>query len=532
MHNLFRLASLASLEGQYRKYPRFDKELSQTYAKGLIATTGCPSGEVNRWLQVGQYDRALQAAADYRDILGPGNFFCELMEHGLEIERSTRDDLLQIAKTLDLPLLATNDLHYTHAADAEAHEVLLCVQTGKTLADPKRFRFDANDFYLKTAAGDAPHLARASRGVRQHAAHRRALRHVVHRGRRPHAPVPGPGRGVRGVVAGQGGRAGTRTPVRRRCHAVPDAHRAQATYEVCVVTQMGFPGYFLVVADLVRHAKENGIRVGPGRGSAAGSTISWALGITELDPIKHGLLFERFLNPERISMPDIDLDFDERRRGDMIRYATETYGEERVSQIITYGTIKAKAAVKDASRVLGYPFVMGERITKAMPPAVMGKDIPLSGIFDKSNERWAEAAEFRALYEADGDVKRVVDTARGHRGPQAPVGRARRRRHPLRRAAARRHPDPAPRAGRRDHHPARHGRLRGAGPAQDGLPRPAQPDGARRLPGAHQGQPRRRPSSSRTSTSTRTPRPMSCSAAARRSASSSSRAAACAPCFG
>ncbi len=179
---------------------------------------------------------------------------------------------------------------------------------------------------------------------------------------------------------------------------------------------MGFPGYFLVTADLVRYAKENGIRVGPGRGSAAGALIAYALGITELDPLVHGLLFERFLNPERVSMPDIDMDFDERRRGDMIRYATEKYGEDRVSQIITYGTIKAKAAVKDASRVLGYPFAMGERITKAMPPAVMGKDVPLSGIFDPQHKRYSEAGEFRALYESDPDVRKVVDTAKGLEG--------------------------------------------------------------------------------------------------------------------
>jgi DNA polymerase-3 subunit alpha len=179
---------------------------------------------------------------------------------------------------------------------------------------------------------------------------------------------------------------------------------------------MGFPGYFLVTADLCRHAKETGIRVGPGRGSAAGSLVAYALRITDLDPIKHKLLFERFLNPERISMPDIDLDFDERRRGDMIRYATEKYGEERVSQIITYGTIKAKAAVKDAARVLGFPYATGDKITKAMPAAVMGKDIPLAGIFDPSHKRYGEAGEFRALYESDPDAKAVVDTARGLEG--------------------------------------------------------------------------------------------------------------------
>jgi DNA polymerase-3 subunit alpha len=203
---------------------------------------------------------------------------------------------------------------------------------------------------------------------------------------------------------------------RRYPGGVPEDRRQQAEYELDVILKMGFPGYFLVTADLVAYAKREGIRVGPGRGSAAGAIIAYALGITELDPMTHGLLFERFLNPDRISMPDIDMDFDERRRGDMIRYATEKYGEERVAQIITYGTIKAKAAIKDAARVLGYPFAVGDRITKAMPPAVMGKDIPLGGIFDTSHPRYPEAAEFRSLYESDQDARKVVDTAKGLEG--------------------------------------------------------------------------------------------------------------------
>src|SRR4051794_15008226 len=203
---------------------------------------------------------------------------------------------------------------------------------------------------------------------------------------------------------------------RRFPAGVPADRKAQADYELGVMEQMGFPGYFLVVADLCRHAREQGIRVGPGRGSAAGSMVAFALGITELDPIEHKLVFERFLNPERISMPDIDLDFDERRRGDMIRYATQRYGEERVAQIITYGTIKAKQAVKDSARVLGHPFSTGDRITKVMPPPVMGKDMPLSGVFDEKHPRYKEAGEFRQLYETDPDVHKVVDTARGLEG--------------------------------------------------------------------------------------------------------------------
>jgi len=197
---------------------------------------------------------------------------------------------------------------------------------------------------------------------------------------------------------------------------VDAAYQERLNYELDVMIKMGFPGYFLVVSDLCSHARSVGIRVGPGRGSAAGSLVSYALGITALDPIKHGLLFERFLNPERISMPDIDLDFDERRRSEMIAYATQKYGEDRVAQIITYGTIKSKQALKDSTRVLGYPYAIGDKLTKALPPTVMGKDISLAGVFDKNNERYGEAGEFRSLYELDPDSKRIVDTARGLEG--------------------------------------------------------------------------------------------------------------------
>jgi DNA polymerase-3 subunit alpha len=193
---------------------------------------------------------------------------------------------------------------------------------------------------------------------------------------------------------------------------IPEDVRRQADYEVGVINQMRFPGYFLVVADFINWAKAQGIRVGPGRGSGAGSMVAYAMRITDLNPIEHGLIFERFLNPERVSMPDFDIDFDERRRGEVIRYVTDKYGSDRVAQIVTYGTIKAKQAIKDSSRVLGFPFAMGDRITKAMPPPVMGKDIALSGIFDSAHKRYGEAGEFRALYAADADVRRVVDTAK------------------------------------------------------------------------------------------------------------------------
>jgi DNA polymerase-3 subunit alpha len=412
MHNLFRLASRASMEGFYYK-PRIDRELIERYAGGLIGTTGCPGGEVQTRLRIGDYAAARQAAADMRDIFGSGNYYLELMDHGLGVETRVRGDLLKLAKDLDLPLLATNDLHYTYPADADAHGVLLCVQSGKTMADPNRFKFEGDSYYLKSPADmrevwrDFPEACDNTLLI----AERCEVSFTEGADLMPRCEVP-PGESeeswlVKEVELGL---------ARRFPAGIPDSHRKQAEYELGVICQMGYPGYFLVVADLIRHAHEAGIRVGPGRGSAAGAVIAYALGITELDPLAHGLIFERFLNPDRISMPDIDIDFDERRRGDMIRYATEKYGEERVAQIITYGTIKAKQAVKDSARVLGFPFSTGDRITKVMPPPVMGKDVPLSGIFNPQHPRYNEAAEFRTLYEADGEVRKVVDTARGLEG--------------------------------------------------------------------------------------------------------------------
>ncbi|HVE96153.1 MAG TPA: DNA polymerase III subunit alpha [Pseudonocardiaceae bacterium] len=415
MHNLFRLSSLASLEGYYYK-PRMDRELLETYGKGIIATTGCPSGEVQRLLQQDKFDAACQAAADYRDIFGRENFFCELMDHGIEIERRVRDDLVRLKKTLDLPGLATNDLHYTYAEDAKPHEVLLCVQTGKTMSDPKRFKFDAQDFYLKSPAqmrqqwdGEFPEACDNTLRV----AERIHVEFIEGRDLMPRFPVPEGESEASWLVKEVERGLNTRFP-----GGVPDGHRKQAEYEVEVICQKGYPGYFLVTADLVQYAKDNGIRVGPGRGSAAGCLVAYAMGITDLDPIRHKLIFERFLNPERPSAPDIDMDFDERRRGDMIRYVTQKYGEDRIAQIITYSTIKAKAAIKDSARVLyGQPgYSVADRITKAMPAPVMGKDIPLSGIFDANHKRYAEASEVRALYDADPQVREIIDTARGLEG--------------------------------------------------------------------------------------------------------------------
>ncbi|MDQ4086139.1 MAG: DNA polymerase III subunit alpha [Actinomycetota bacterium] len=408
MHNLFRMSSLASLEGYYFK-PRMDRELLQRYGKGVIATTGCPSGEVQTLLRLGKYDEALASAAEFRDIFGRDSYFLELMDHGLAIERRVREDLLRIAKELDLPLVATNDLHYTRPEDAEGHSALLCVQSGSTLADPNRFKFDSDDFYLKTAAemrelwGELPGACDNTLLI----AERCNVEFAEGRNLMPRFPVPeGESEDSWFLKEVERGLA------RRYPDGITSAVRERVDTETEVILGRGYPGYFLVVADFINWAKQQGIRVGPGRGSATGAIVAYALGITELDPLEHGLLFERFLNPERESMPDIDIDFDERRRGEVIRYCTEKYGDERVAQIVTYGTIKAKQAVKDSARVLGFPFAMGERVTKAMPPPVMGKDVPLDGIFDESHARYHEAGEFRSLYDDDPDVRRVVDNAK------------------------------------------------------------------------------------------------------------------------
>jgi DNA polymerase-3 subunit alpha len=410
--NLFRLSSLASLEGYYYK-PRMDRELLSRYADGLIATTGCPGGEIQTRLRIGDYREALRAASDYRDIFGANNFYLEVMDHGIDIENRVRADLLKLGKELKLPLLATNDLHYTFAEDGPAHEALLCVQSGSTLADPKRFKFDNHEFYVKTAAQmreifkDIPEscdntLLVAERcNVTLREGENLLPRFEVPQGESEDSWLRKLSH--EGLISRLGDR-------------VTPTHLQRLDYELDVMIKMGFPGYFLVVADLCSHARTVGIRVGPGRGSAAGSLVAYALGITGLDPLEHGLLFERFLNPERISMPDIDLDFDERRRSEMIRYATEKYGDDRVAQIITYGTIKSKQALKDATRVLGYPYAIGEKLTKALPPSVMGKDITLGGVFDKDDPRHGEAGEFRTLYETDVDSKRVVDLAKGLEG--------------------------------------------------------------------------------------------------------------------
>ena len=412
LSNLFKLSSLASLEGFYYK-PRMDRELLSKYASGIIGTTGCAGGEIQTRLRMGAYKEAVRAASELQDIFGKENYFLEIMDHNIDIEKRTFADLIKLGKELNMPLLATNDLHYTHHEDSSAHEVLLCIQSGSTLADPKRFKFENSEFYLKSAKQMRDLFKEFPESCDNTLLIAERCNTTMREGENllPQFPVPNNESEDSWLI-----KQANLGLAKKLDGKIPANYQERLDFELDVMIKMGFPGYFLVVADLCNHAREVGIRVGPGRGSAAGSLVSYALGITGLDPIKFGLLFERFLNPERISMPDIDLDFDERRRSEMIQYATSKYGDDRVAQIITYGTIKSKQAIKDSTRVLGYPYALGEKLTKSLPPSVMGKDISLAGVFDVNDERYGEASELRAIYDSDPDSKRIVDTALGIEG--------------------------------------------------------------------------------------------------------------------
>ncbi len=422
LRNLFKLSSLASFEGQLGKWSRMDAELIAENAAGIIATTGCPSGEVQTRLRLGHDREALESAAKWREIFGADNYFLELMDHGLSIEQRVREGLLEIGRKLAIPPLATNDCHYVTRDAAHNHEALLCVQTGKTLSDPTRFKFDGDGYYLKSAAemrqiwdAEVPGACDSTLLIAERVQPYDEVWEP--RDRMPVFPVP------EGHDQASWLRREVDAGLRRRfpggpSDGPPEGYGARAAYEIDVICSKGFPSYFLIVADLINYARSVGIRVGPGRGSAAGSLVAYALGITDIDPIPHGLLFERFLNPERTSMPDIDIDFDDRRRGEMVRYAADKWGQDRVAQVITFGTIKTKAALKDSARIhYGQPgFAIADRITKALPPAIMAKDIPLSGITDPNHERYKEAAEVRGLIETDPDVRTIYQTARGLEG--------------------------------------------------------------------------------------------------------------------
>jgi DNA polymerase-3 subunit alpha len=414
--NLIQLASRAFMEGYYYK-PRVDWDTLSDHAAGLIATTGCLGGHVLQSLMQGDVEGATAKAARLQDIFGKDNLFVELQDHGIAEQHKTNPQLLDIARRIGAPLLATNDSHYVHRDDAVAHDALLCVQTGSLMSDPNRFKFHGDEHYLKTAAemrslfGELPEACDNSLWI----AERCNVEIDFGKPQLPNFPLP-EGFATDSEYLRHLTFAGARE---RWGEQVPDAAVERLAYELKVIEDMGFSSYFLIVWDLIAHARRSGIRVGPGRGSAAGCAVAYTLRITDLDPIRYDLLFERFLNPSRISMPDIDMDFDSRYRDEMIRYAAERYGRDHVAQIVTFSTIKARAAVRDAARVLGHPYVVGDRVAKAMPPLIMGRDTPLYACLEphpKYEDGYKMAGELREMYEADPDTRQVIDVAKGLEG--------------------------------------------------------------------------------------------------------------------
>jgi DNA polymerase III subunit alpha len=423
--NLIQLASRAYLEGYYMK-PKVDWELLDQHSEGLIVTSGCLGGQVLQALLQGKEAEAYDKAGRLQDIFGRDHFFIELQDHGMSEQRRTTPGLLEIAKKLRAPLLATNDSHYTDREHAEAHDALLCVQTGALMSDPDRFKFHGDEHYLKTA----DEMRRMFRELPEACdntlwiAERCNVEIEFGKPQLPNFPLP---EGFAGDAAYlehltmQGARERWGRGAGGSADALPEQVVERLAYELKVIADMGFSSYFLIVWDLIRHARENGIRVGPGRGSAAGCAVAYCLRITDLDPIRYDLLFERFLNPSRVSMPDIDMDFDSRYRDEMIRYAAERYGRDHVAQIVTFSTIKARAAVRDAARVLGYPYGVGDKVAKAMPPLIMGRDTPLWACMadeapPKHHDGWKMAVELRDMYATDPDAQRVIDVAKGLEG--------------------------------------------------------------------------------------------------------------------
>ena len=396
--NLVKISSKAWLEGLHY-WPRTDWELLAEHSEGLICLSGCMSAEIPKLVLAGDRKGARRRVAEYRELFGD-RFYLELQDHGMPVQQSLNDELVAIGTELGVRWVCTNDSHYTHKEDASAHEVLLCINTGSELADPNRFKFDSDEFYLKTPAEMAERFARwpGACETTLDVADRCDVKIEFGKTLLPRYEVP-PGETLESHL-----RTLVAEGLTRRYPDVTPEVRERAEYELKVISEMRFPEYFLVVQDFVNWAKRQGIRVGPGRGSAAGSVVSYALGITELDPLSYDLMFERFLNPERIAMPDIDIDFDERRRGDVIRYVQETYGSDRVAQIVTYGTIKGKQAIKDAARVLGFPYVEGDKLTKMYPPLIMGRDAGLENAL-------ATSPELMEAYEGGGAAREIIETA-------------------------------------------------------------------------------------------------------------------------
>ena len=407
--NLAKITSEASLRGFYYK-PRVSKKFLAEHSKGLIGLSGCLKGEVAERLTEGKYEAAREAAGSYGELFGKGNFFLEIQDQGLEQEHRIHPDLFRLERELGLPLVATNDSHYLCEDDAHAQDVMVCIQTGKSIQEPNRMKFQGTDFFVKShdemyrVFKDAPDVLTRTLDI----AERCNMRLEKVSSPFPHFDVP-PGYTLDSYFEHV-----TREGFARRLEQLRTLRQTNAlrhdiseyeqrlAREISIIQQMQFSGYFLIVWDFIRYAKERNIPVGPGRGSAAGSLVSYALGITDLDPLQHELLFERFLNPERISMPDIDIDFCMNRRGEVIDYVTQKYGRDNVAQIITFGTMAAKAAIKDVGRAMDIPYADVDRIAKMVPTTLN----------IKLDDAIKESPALQQAYESDAQIRQLLDTAR------------------------------------------------------------------------------------------------------------------------
>ncbi len=408
--NLVRITSEASLHGFYRK-PRVSKKFLAAHAKGLIGFSGCLAGELCANLMAEKYDAARATAAQYQDIFGRGNFFLEIQDQGLELEKKIRADLFRLESELDIPLVATNDSHYLCEDDHHAHEVLLCVQTAGSIHDPKRFKFDSDQFYVKTAAEMEKLFSYAPQVVSRtmQFAERCSLKLGKVENPFPEFAVP-QGHTIDSYfeeICRAGFRKRMSTAVRflaeRGLQRRPvSEYEERLERELACIKQMKFSGYFLIVWDFIKYAREQNIPVGPGRGSAAGSLVSYVMEITDIDPLQNELLFERFLNPERVSMPDIDIDFCMNRRGEVIEYVTRKYGREQVAQIITFNTMAARASIKDVGRALDLPYGEVDRVAKMVPATI--------GVTIESALR--DSPQLQEAYDKEPQVKELVDTAK------------------------------------------------------------------------------------------------------------------------
>jgi DNA polymerase-3 subunit alpha len=407
--NLVKITSEASLHGFYYK-PRVSKKFLAEHSKGLIGLSGCLKGEVAERLMEEKYEAARDAAVFYRDIFGKDNFFLEIQDQGLEMEHKIHPSLFQLEKELGIPLVATNDSHYLCEDDAQAQDVMLCIQTGKSIQDTNRMKFHGTDFYVKSheemfrVFKDAPDVLSRTLAIAERCSTR--LEKVSNPF--PHFDVPA------GYTLDSYFEHVTREGFARRLEVLRGLanqgrlkrsiteYEQRLTRELAIIQQMQFSGYFLIVWDFIRYAKEHDIPVGPGRGSAAGSLVSYSMGITDIDPLQHELLFERFLNPERISMPDIDIDFCMNRRGEVISYVTQKYGRENVAQIITFGTMAAKAAIKDVGRAMDIPYADVDRIAKMVPTT----------LYIKLEQAIKDSPALQQAYETEPQVRQLLDTAR------------------------------------------------------------------------------------------------------------------------